>query len=247
MPDPDAEAVPVPLSVLREGAEKTFDNAERLFREAEILAASGATARGLCLHQISLEECAKVDTLGAWAVSQVLGDAVDGRTILRALSRHSAKNKANAYFLEVSDEELDARTRGDLAGANAAFRALQERFHITSNHAKNASLYVDWDGQGFVAPADRVTVDMLAEIKAGNAEFLGYAWNHVQALRRLETQTEAVTELLTGLTVEAERLRDEKPEDRIQALEALLADFLDQAKAELGERSATGEEPPEVE
>ncbi|MBR1034339.1 AbiV family abortive infection protein [Bradyrhizobium japonicum] len=38
-------------------SEKTFDNAEKLYFEAELLAKAGATARALCLHQISLEEC----------------------------------------------------------------------------------------------------------------------------------------------------------------------------------------------
>jgi hypothetical protein len=52
------------LDILVRGAEKTFDNAERLFREAEILAKGGAVARALCLHQISLEECSKVNNCG---------------------------------------------------------------------------------------------------------------------------------------------------------------------------------------
>ena len=34
--------------VLVRGAEKTFDNAEKLYVEAEILAKAGATARALC-------------------------------------------------------------------------------------------------------------------------------------------------------------------------------------------------------
>jgi hypothetical protein len=35
------------------------------YHEAEILAKIGAVARALCLHQISLEECSKVNNLGA--------------------------------------------------------------------------------------------------------------------------------------------------------------------------------------
>jgi hypothetical protein len=77
------------LDILVRGAEKTFDNAERLFREAEILAKGGAVARSLCLHQISLEECSKVNNLGAWAVSLVLGFEVDQKKILAAFGRHA--------------------------------------------------------------------------------------------------------------------------------------------------------------
>lgn len=57
------------LSGLVRGAEKTFHNAERLFHEADILAKGGAVARAFCLHQISLDECSKVNDFGAWAVS----------------------------------------------------------------------------------------------------------------------------------------------------------------------------------
>ena len=53
------------LSVLVRGAEKTFDNAEKLYFEAVLLAKAGSTARSLCLHQISLEECSKIEQMGA--------------------------------------------------------------------------------------------------------------------------------------------------------------------------------------
>jgi DNA-binding transcriptional ArsR family regulator len=76
-----------PLAVLVRGAEKTFDNAERIFYEAELLAKAGAVARALCLHQISLEECSKVNNLGAWAVSLVLGIEVDQKKVPAAFGR----------------------------------------------------------------------------------------------------------------------------------------------------------------
>ena len=44
------------LTELARGAKKTFDNADRLYREARILGAAGAHERALFLHQISLEE-----------------------------------------------------------------------------------------------------------------------------------------------------------------------------------------------
>ncbi len=95
------------------GAEKTFDNAERLYFEAEILAKAGATARALCIHQISLEECSKVESMGAWAASLLSGLGVDQSKVLAAFRRHSSKNKGNAYMLEGSQAEKDARVRGD--------------------------------------------------------------------------------------------------------------------------------------
>jgi AbiV family abortive infection protein len=51
------------FSVLVGGAEKTFENAEKLYFEAMLLAKAGATAQALCLHQISLEECNKIESM----------------------------------------------------------------------------------------------------------------------------------------------------------------------------------------
>ena len=96
-------------------------------------------ARALCLHQISLEECSKVNNLGAWAVSLILGFEVDQKKVLAAFSRHASKNKSNAYLLKGSAAETEAKARGDWDAAMAAFRQTQDEFHEKSNRAKNAS------------------------------------------------------------------------------------------------------------
>jgi AbiV family abortive infection protein len=132
------------LSALARGAEKTFDNAEKLYFEAVLLAKAGAIARALFLHQISLEECSKIESMGAWATSLLTGIEVNQDKVLAALRRHSSKNKSNAYMLEGSQEEKAAKARGDWKTALDEFRKLQLDFHEASNNAKNASLYVDW-------------------------------------------------------------------------------------------------------
>jgi AbiV family abortive infection protein len=221
-------AVPEHASVndLVLGAAKTIDNAERLFHEAEILAQHGAVARALCLHQISLEECSKVDNLGAWAVSHFVGIDVPQEKVLAAFRRHSAKNKSNAYMLEPSSAEREARTRGDWDAAMKAFRQAQDEFHAVSNQAKNASLYVDWiDGQ-FVAPSERITGEMLAEIKDRNATFLGYASNGMRMLERLANTPDRTRDFLTGFIERLEKLRGEKPEDVMEAVSQFLEDGL---------------------
>lgn len=140
MTDGDGKAE-TSIDTLLAGAKVTFANAEQLYLEAKVLAEVGATARALCLHQISLEECAKVENLGAWAVSFVLGHDVDEKKVLTAHAHHAAKNKQNAYMLEPSQDEKDARERGDIKAA-LDFQKTQVRFHAKSNGAKNASLYV---------------------------------------------------------------------------------------------------------
>jgi AbiV family abortive infection protein len=221
------------LDILVRGAEKTFDNAERLFREAEILANGGAVARALCLHQISLEECSKVNSLGAWAVSLVLGFEVDQKKVLAAFGRHAAKNRSNAYMLEGSEAEKEAKARGDWEAALAAFKQTQDEFHATSNQAKNASLYVDWVEGEFVAPSERITNEMLAEITERNAEFLGYAHNGLKMLERLVKAPDQMRDLLSGFVEQAEKLREEKPDDLMGAMETLLSSFLEEGKLKL--------------
>jgi AbiV family abortive infection protein len=221
------------VDIFLRGAEKTFDNADRLFHEADILAKVGAMARALCLHQISLEECAKVDNLGAWAVSLVLGIEVDQKGVLAAFARHAAKNKSNAYMLEGSEAEKDARSRGDWGAALEAFKKTQDDFHEKSNEAKNASLYVDWIDGEFVAPRERITKEMLAEITERNAEFLGYASNALKMLKRLKASPQEIRDLLPGFVEQAEKLRAEKPDNLIGAMERLLSSFLDAGKLKL--------------
>ncbi|WP_338156243.1 AbiV family abortive infection protein [Bradyrhizobium elkanii] len=237
MADSKANENEASLDVLLQGAEKTFTNAEQLFFEAELLAKAGAVARALCLHQISLEECSKVNNLGAWAVSLVLCLEVDQKQVLAAFARHSSKNKYNAYMLEPSEEEREARARGDWKASIEAFRKTQDQFHDKSNRNKNASFYVDWVGTEFVAPSERITAEMLHEITERNAEFLGYAHNGLKMLRSLVASPDVFRDLLSGLVQESERLRAEKPDNFHEATEAMLSRFLEAGKAKLGNRA----------
>ena len=54
-----------------DGAERIFVNAEALYKEAELLGSAGHFARATVLHQISMEECSKIDTLGAAAMDRI--------------------------------------------------------------------------------------------------------------------------------------------------------------------------------
>ncbi|MCE1968386.1 AbiV family abortive infection protein, partial [Enterobacter hormaechei] len=58
-------------------AELALANAEDLFREAAVLFACKAYSRALFLHQISMEECGKIEILGGWACSQLMGHEVN--------------------------------------------------------------------------------------------------------------------------------------------------------------------------
>jgi AbiV family abortive infection protein len=215
------------LSALVRGAEKTFENAERLYFEAELLAKAGATARALCLHQISLEECSKIEKMGAWATSLLSGHKVDQNKILAAFRRHSSKNKGNAYMLEASQAEAEAKARGDWETALQEFKKLQQEFHGTSNNAKNASLYVDWKDGEFVSPSERITQSMLTEIIERNQTFLAYASNGLKMLNRLDKSPDDLQDLLLEFIAAAEKMRAEKPDDLVAAGNDIIQKFLD--------------------
>lgn len=221
------------IDVLAAGAAKTFENAEQLFFEAELLAKAGAVSRALFLHQISLEECSKIETLGAWAVSLLVGFDVDQKKVLAALARHASKNRSNAYMLVGSEAEKNAKSRGDMKAALEAFKKTQAEFHQTSNTAKNAALYVDWVDGAFVPPSERITQEMLSEISARNAEFLGYAQNGMKMLQRLAASPDKMKGLLSGFVGQTEKLRAENPDNPMPAMEALLEAFLEEGKRKL--------------
>lgn len=221
------------LKALITGAEKMFDNAERLFFEAELLREAGGIARPLFLHQISLEECSKINVLGAWAVSLLLGWDVNQKKVLVAFGRHEAKNKHNAYMLEQGEKEKEAIARGDWKAALEAFKQTQDEFHQASNQAKNGALYVDWVDGEFFSPGERITDPMLTDIRDRNATFLGYASNEIKMFRRLEQMPDVMRELLAGFVDQAKKLREEESDDLVGLMDALLARFFEDGKRKL--------------
>ncbi|RZI31150.1 AbiV family abortive infection protein [Pseudomonas orientalis] len=168
---------------LIDGAQKVFENADRLFYEAGVLADVGAFPRGYLLHQISLEECGKIEILCAAILSHLIGKEVDVKSLSRVFRRHESKNKINAYFLPFSEEEQVAEKNNDIAAAVSSFKIVQEEFHKESNNLKNSSLYVDFDG-GFTSPVDVISQDDYERIRAQNATFMGLTNVKVQMLSR---------------------------------------------------------------
>ena len=227
------------LSELARGAQLAFANAEQLFREASLLRESGTKNRALFLHQISMEECAKVDLLGAWATSLLMGTPVDISKLARAMANHKAKNRVNAYMLKPGDDEVNAREQADWKGALDAFKAMQAAFHERSNNAKNASLYVDFVEGTFVTPDERITDDMVAEIAETNRIYLGLMHPKVQMLNRWETDSAPVKEMLAAFRQRMEELREQHPDEPDRALAIVLEEML---ASELVKRPASAPE-----
>lgn len=180
------------------GASKTFANAEALFVEATLLANSGAWARALLLHQISLEECAKIEMICAATSALLTGHSVDLKLLKRAFAKHESKNKTNAYFLPPTAIENEARTEGDVAKAVAAFEDLQEAFHKDSNYDKNASLYVDF-GDTFTSPLELITEEVFLKVRERNEEFMSGCLLKTTMLARWEKDLDAAVAELEEL------------------------------------------------
>lgn len=60
-----------------DGSRKTVQNAAELFDEARLPADAGHVARALLLHQISLEECGKLEMLYVATAEVLRGQAID--------------------------------------------------------------------------------------------------------------------------------------------------------------------------
>ena len=168
------------LAELWRGGEMIFDNARQLCNEARFLRKNEAVARAVCLHQLSNEECGKIELLGWWAMSVVLGQAIDVAHIGRALTDHKAKNDANAYFSGVTDDERRAREQADWATASEIFRRRKAEIHELFNEHKNAALYVNFQDGRFSAPKDVITEVLADEMAILNDYFLGIAANNVR-------------------------------------------------------------------
>jgi AbiV family abortive infection protein len=222
------------LSKLVRGAQKTFENAEALFREASLLREAGFLCRALFLYQISLEECAKIEILGACATGLLAGHEINLANVRGALISHARKNKTNAYFLEGSSEEEAAKEAGDVKGAVEAFSKMQGEFHRKANAAKNASLYVDFSDEEFSAPVERITPEMVAEIATLNERFLSLTFPKVEMLRMWEMSPERRSEEFVRFEKRIYELAAEHPGDPFSAMEQLLKEMLE-AKREATE------------
>lgn len=192
---PDAESLALTLI---EGAQKTVTNADELFVEARLLAGAGHVARALLLHQISLEECGKLEMLYVATFEVLRGQTVDMRRLAHAFSRHAAKNRTNAYFLPKSADELAAEQGNDTGAAHKAFNDLQEQFHEKSNDLKNASLYVDFDGR-FHAPREVINQEQLDEVFNRNGMFMSMAFDKLAILLRWKDDLDAAAAEVANL------------------------------------------------
>lgn len=200
-------------NTLIDGAQKTVMNADELFDEARLLAGAGHVARALLLHQISVEECGKLEMLYVATAEVLRGQAIDMKRLTRAFSKHAAKNRTNAYFLAKSEAELAAEEQDDIGAAHQAFNELQDEFHEKSNELKNASLYVDYDGS-FSAPREVISAEHLDDVFNRNGAFMSMAFHKLTILLRWKADLYAAATEVADLwaMLDMDELDRDKPE-----------------------------------
>jgi AbiV family abortive infection protein len=219
------------LAELVRGGEMIFDNAEQLYKEACILRENGALSRALCLHQLSNEECGKLEMLGGYAMTITLGHQVDMTRMTKTLRDHEAKNHANAYFTSITEDERAARERGDWAGSSRAFEELQAKLHKVFNTHKNAALYVNFEGGKFSAPKDVITAEMVEGMAALNAYFLGITGPYVRLLRRVQSNEWGMRDAGPAFVQRVKELRAQMPNDPEAVFKAVFQEMLERMKA----------------
>lgn len=186
------------LTELVRGAEGCFANAEQLFQEATLLREHKHFSRSIFLHQISMEECAKVDMIGEAATALSLGHPVNLRRLAKAFRDHKAKNFSNAYMAKLSEAELAAREANDPKAAGAAFRQTQQEIHGHLNRAKNASMYVDLIDRKFISPDDVVSEQDAIAMAALSYYFMSVTSPRLRLLRRMVEEPDLHAELMAG-------------------------------------------------
>ncbi len=186
------------LAELVRGAEVCFANAEQLFQEASLLREHKHFCRSIFLHQIAMEECAKVDMIGGAATALTLGHPVDLNALEKGFRDHKAKNFTNAYMAKASEAEVAAREANDNKAAIEAFENSQRQIHGYLNTAKNASMYVDIKDGKFVAPEDVVTEELALQIAAISYYFMSVTYPRLAPLRRMLDEPNLHAELMAG-------------------------------------------------
>jgi AbiV family abortive infection protein len=186
------------LLELVRGAEVCFANAEQLFQEATLLREHKHFCRSIFLYQIAMEECAKVDMIGAAATALTFGHPVRLGKLEKAFRDHKAKNYSNAYMSEASVAEKAARKANDKKAASAAFKDSQREIHAFLNTAKNASMYVDLKNGKFVAPTDVVDEEAASMIAALSYYFMSVTYPRLRPLRRMLDEPNLHSELMAG-------------------------------------------------
>lgn len=218
------------------GAELIHANAIALYSEAQTLGKSAAFARAATLHQISMEECSKVDILGGAVVSILTGHDFNEAQLTRSFRDHKAKNHANAYNAEPTDKERTARECRDWDAARAEFKKFQDEFHKEMNEIKNTGLYVDYKDGSFSVPINTINEATASACMYLNADFLRRGESFIRLLKRIEADPERFA-MVAGAFLDTTEAMEFKSQFND---EAIIETIVEQMRLQLEKHPETG-------
>ena len=218
------------ISELANGAAISLENAEELFREAEILYKHKSICRAYFLHQISLEECGKIELIGRYATAHLMDFPVNLKKMKSQISNHKAKNTANAYMLPRSEEEEKAINEQNWKEAISEFNKQKIDFHQQSNSRKNASLYADFVNEKFLSPKEQISEEMVIEISKMNSEYISLIAFKVQMLSKWVKDLSKTKEYLQYFIKLKKESKIENPDDPFKAMEDTMEKMLEELK-----------------
>lgn len=212
------------ISKIRDGCKLIFDNASSLYDEAQILGGVGAFQRCAFLHLISIEECAKIDSLGSAAKGLISGFDFDLEKLNRKLTKHEVKNHINAWNFPFTAKEVAAYSVGDKGAAILAAKELRADYHAFVNRIKNNSLYVDFDGVEYKGALETVDEFVALWCRDLNAEFIRRSELFLRMIDRMVEGPDGYKKLWD---VWGDRIAGSKdPEELREHLSAMLADYI---------------------
>ena len=132
-----------------QGLDFLINNASSLVTEAELLLKEGHFARSFALAHLSKEELAKVTILFATGYRIISGDSIDWGNVSKMFSNHISKLTQDELFEIITSKIGDREIPSDLAELRPKVKK--------RNSQKNASFYVNFDGDNFTEPSKEFT------------------------------------------------------------------------------------------
>lgn len=209
-----------------DGANLIFENATHLFQEASILADANHWTRSVFLHQISIEECAKIQMIGEYVTAVMSGENVDMNKWLRSFRSHQHKNNTNAYMATPTEEEKIARRSSDSEMAIKVFKKFQKHFHQEVNGIKNSSLYVDFSNGNFTTPKDSVGEKEQVEFSALNHYFLGISKSSLLVLEQIKNSPSYLEKISLLIKERPDEVIQQLGSDSVDGLAAIVEAML---------------------
>lgn len=183
----------VPNENLINGMKKSFNNAESLLEEADLLASNKRYARAYCLCQIAIEELAKI-----WMLFYLWGDRINNKTINYPQLNKDYKNHPIKIKISIEAENVFYKLYEEQTGHEWITKLINQNEELLSqvndlNNLKNASLYVSIKNGDFQSP-----IEVIDERKYKSISAIAFLRKEMSKniIRVFENHTDEIVKLI---------------------------------------------------